>query len=315
VTRKIILKQRQSPGDILTMTRAVSDLKRTYPAWLIDVRSPCPEIWENCPFTDRLDENDGTVESYDIGYSDINISGWNGLHYTEAFRNDIERKLNSHADFVEKWGKCEIVKTGYYPEIWISEEEKGWINQVETEFSWKGPFWLINAGRKPDNELKQYHKWQEVVDILNKFFDGRVKIVQVGHSSHIHPKLDGALSLVGKTDLRQYIRLAYWSTGLIGPLSFQFVLCAALRKPGVCVAGGKEGVPWHLYPTIQHIYTNGQLKCCSLDGCWKGGQSGACLDLVDGVPRCFQIIEPESIAEKVRMFYEGNMCSIPNIDS
>ena len=256
--RKIILKQDQSPGDVLSFTRGVEDLKLSYPEWDIDVRTPCAEIFENCPHLTSLDKNDPEVETFTIKYPDINISGWNGLHYTDAFRNDIARQL-----------KVDIKKTSFKPALWISDEEKGWINQVETEFGWKGPFWIINAGQKPDNDLKYYHKWQEVVDLLNFNFEDKVKIVQIGHQSHIHKKLDGVLDLVGKTSLRQLIRLGYWSEGLIGPLSFQFVLAAALEKPGVVVAGGKEGVNWHIYPNIRHICTNGAIDCCPWVGCWN----------------------------------------------
>lgn len=292
--RKVILRQGQSPGDVLTMSRAVADLKGTYPEWEIDVRSPCPEVWENNPHLTPLLESDPAVEVHHITYDDINISGWNGLHFTDAFRHDMERKL-----------KCKIKKTGIRPELWISDLEKGWINQVEVAFGWTGPFWLINAGRKPDNELKQYHRWQEVVDLLNEYFRDRVKIVQIGHKDHPHPKLDGALSLVGKTDLRQLIRLCWWAHGTIGPLSFQFVMSAALDQPHVCVAAGKEGVRWHIYPNGRYVYCNGALKCCAWDGCWLGGAKGICKDLRNGVPHCFAVIEPHMISDAVKMYYEG----------
>jgi len=299
--RKVILVQDQSPGDILTMTRALADLKGTYPHWHIDVRSPCMEIFENCPHLTPLDDSDPEVETFSIRYDDINISGWNGLHFADAFKNDMERKL-----------KCRIKKTGIRPELWISDEEKGWINQVETEFGWKGPFWLLNAGRKQDNELKQYHKWQEVVDILNWRFYGRVKIVQIGHEAHIHPQLRGVLNLVGQTDTRQLIRLAWHADGTIGPLSFQFVIAAALEKPAVVLAAGKEGVRWHLYPNIRHISTNGALECCKWDGCWLGGELGKCKNQVNGVPRCFEIIRPYQIADGVCQYYSGGVLKMPS---
>lgn len=300
--RKIILKQRQSPGDILTMTRAVADLAMTYPDWEIDVRCPCPEVWEHCPHLTPLNEKDPDVEVFDIGYPAINESGWRGLHFTDAFREDMERQLG-----------VDIKKTGYRPELWIGEIEKTWINQVEAEFGWRGPFWLLNAGRKQDNELKHYHRWQDVVDRLNIFFQNRVQIVQIGHGSHLHPKLHGVLSLVGKTDVRQLIRLAWWAHGTIGPLSFQFVISAALEQPHVVVAAGKEGVPWHLYPHGRYIYTNGALECCGWDGCWLGGAKGQCKDLVETrgeqVPRCMTLIRPQQIADAVAMYYDGGRLS------
>jgi len=292
--RKVILRNGQSPGDILSMTRAIADLKKTYPDYQIDVRTPAMEIFENNPNITKLDEKEEGVEVFNISYDEVNDCHWRQGHWSDAFRHDIEKKLG-----------VEINKTGIYPELWISDLEKTWINQVECEFGWKGKFILINAGRKQDNELKAYHRWQEVVDILNEYFQGRVKIVQIGHQSHIHPELKGVYSLVGKTDLRQLIRLAYCSQGSIGPLSFQFVMSAALKQPAVVVAGGKEDVRWHLYPHIKHIYSNGSLRCCLDGGCWLGGSMGNCKDLVNGVPRCFDIIEPSTIAEAFISYYKG----------
>ena len=299
--RKIILKNGQSPGDILTMTRAIGDLKESYPNYEIDVRTPAMQIFENNPRITLLDEDDPEVEVFNIGYNEINQSGWAGLHFTDAFRHDIEEKLG-----------VPIKKTGIRPELWISDLEKSWWNQVHVEFGWDGPFWLLNAGRKQDNELKQYHRYQEVVDLLNKEFQGRVKIVQIGHKDHIHPKLRGVLNLVGKTDLRQLIRLAYHAHGTIGPLSLQMVISAALEQPAVVIAGGKEGVRWHLYPHMRWLSSNGALDCAQWDGCWLGGEKGRCKHLVDDIPLCFQLITPSMISESVMMYYKGGRLKMPN---
>ncbi|NGX49320.1 MAG: hypothetical protein K940chlam5_00918 [Candidatus Anoxychlamydiales bacterium] len=299
-SRKIILKQGQSPGDILTFTRALADLKTTYPRYQIDVRTPCAEIWENNPHLTPLKEEDPNVEIYTIGYDEINISGWEGLHFSDAFRHDIEKKL-----------AVKINKTGIRPEVWISNEENSWFNQVHCDFGWDGPYWVINAGRKQDNELKQYHRFPKVVDQLNEYFNGKVKIVQIGHKDHLHPPLKNVLNLVGKTDTRQMIRLIHKAAGTIGPLSFQFVLSAAFQQPAVCLAAGKEGVRWHLYPHMRYIHTNGALPCCAWDGCWKGGEKGKCVALVKGVPKCFTLIEPYMVVDAVKWYYQGGMLKMP----
>ena len=294
---RVILRQPQSPGDVLTFTRAVADLKLSYPDWEIDVRSPCSEIWENNPHLTPLRQEDDDVKIISVSYDDINISGWNGLHFTDAYRNDLERKL-----------EVPIEKTGIRPELYISTEEQGWINQVEVEFGWPGAFWILNAGHKPDNQLKQYHRWQDVVDIFNERFNDKVRLVQVGHKDHKHSELDGAYSLLGKTDLRQLIRLCWWAHGTLGPISLQMVISAAFNQPAVVVAGGKEGVRWHLYPHMRWLATNGALKCCDWDGCWLGGESGMCKDLTTkGVPRCFDLIEPYQIVDAIEMYYKGGI--------
>lgn len=429
-TRKIILLQDQSPGDILTMSRRAYDLCRTYPEWQVKIESPADELFQGNPFMADLDRKQSGVEVYRIRYDDINKSGWAGLHFAEAFGNDIEKKLNDphifsfsipdsiasdteksiqmvkdafqqnwsplspeaeisvqdsftakiskeggqlapnvkvleiqdedrHYDLVCKldkeksrlntaflttidvlypnklanWGKCKIESTGLNPQIYLSDEELAWYNQIHCQFYWDGPFWLLNAGRKSDNELKQYHRWQEVADILNEQWQGKVRLVQMGSQSgggmqHIHPPIRGAFNLVGRTSIRELLRLAYWSVGIIGPISFQFVIGAAtfynqagavIREhiPDVVVAGGKEGMRWHVYNHVQWIKKNGCLPCTPSDGCWLGGGKGQCKTLVkpedmeEAVPLCFEITTPEEIADAVLDHYNGMRLEMP----
>jgi hypothetical protein len=124
MTRKIVFRNHQSPGDIIAMTRAVADLKRAHEDWQIDVRTSCPEVWEHCPFLTPLDPKDKEVEYYDIGYgmpadknngvaTGIHKSGWYGQHFTDAWHEDIELVLGET-----------YPKTSYKPELWIGAIEK-----------------------------------------------------------------------------------------------------------------------------------------------------------------------------------------------
>ena len=48
--RRLILRNGQSPGDIVMLTAAVRDLKRALGAAVaVDVWTPCPALWENSP--------------------------------------------------------------------------------------------------------------------------------------------------------------------------------------------------------------------------------------------------------------------------
>ena len=52
--RKLILKNFQSPGDIVMLTAAVRDLHRSNPGrFVTDVRTPCGHLWENNPTSRR----------------------------------------------------------------------------------------------------------------------------------------------------------------------------------------------------------------------------------------------------------------------
>jgi len=298
--RKMVLRQDQSPGDILTFTRALCDLKEAYPQFLIDVDTPCPEIFENNPHITPLDKDDPEVELFSVRYDSINQSGWRGHHFSDGFRIALEDLLG-----------VSIPSQGLRPQLFISEEERHWYHLPHVAWAWDKPFWCINAGRKGDNELKQYDRWQAVVDLFNDYFQGEVGMVQIGHSSHIHPPLQGVMNAIGQTDnLRQLIRLGYWAAGIVTPISFPLVMAAAYEQPCVVCAGAKEGVRWHIYGHMRWICRNGCLPCSLSDGCWRGGEIGKCLDIVDGVPRCFAIIDPEEIFAAIRSYYDGGRLKI-----
>jgi ADP-heptose:LPS heptosyltransferase len=300
--RRIILCQNQSPGDILTFTRALADLKAAYPHFEINVDTPCPDIFENNPhLTGGLNKLDPTVEYHNIRYDTINESGWRGHHFADGFRIAVEQALG-----------IPIPSGGHTPQLFLSDEERGWWNLPHCEYGYDGPYWVINAGRKQDNELKQYHRWVEVAELFNERFRGEVRLVQMGHPSHIHPPLPGVLSAVGKANSeRELIRMIYWAQGTIGPISFQMVISAAFNQPAVCVAGGKEGIRWHLYNQMRWLHTVGALPCCVNDGCWKGGTIGGCVDLVDGAPKCFTLITPQQIVDAVSLYYDGGRLVLP----
>ena len=291
--RRVIISQGQSPGDVLMFTRALGDLKLTYPDWEIDVRTPCPEIFENSPRLTPISDNDENVEHVIAAYEGIHKCGWCGQHFSDAFREDLEKSLN-----------VPITKTSLRPEIWLSDEENGWINQVEVEFGYRGKFWLIDAGHKEDAPLKQYPYYQEVMDILRVRCP--LKFVQIGHADHIHAPLDGSnvLSLVGKTDLRQLIRLAWWAEGIISPISFPMVMAAAYEAPCVVVAAATEPIRWQVYPNHRWLTMVGSMSCAAWDGCWKSKVED-CAQMVDGYPKCYRMIEPEAVADAVLSYYEG----------
>jgi ADP-heptose:LPS heptosyltransferase len=256
-------------------------------------------------------------EFVQVQYNDIHNCGWTGRHFSTAYPMHPEEKLG-----------VKIPQTTLYPDLHLSEEEKGWMNQVEDTFGYKGPFWLINAGHKSDYPLKQWgvDNWQALVDLLAD----RVQFVQVGELTpdedlkayeegrlqkivHYHPKLNNVLDLRGKTDLRQLIRLCYHAQGAVCGVTALMHMMAAWRKPCVVVSGGREPRRWEQYPMHRFVDTVGWLPCCADNGCWLSGRrkdsagNKSCVHLAGGRPLCYRLIDPEWVANEVLGYYLGGV--------
>ena len=64
--RRLILRNFQSPGDIVMLTAAVRDLHLAYPGQFVtDVRTSCPELWEHNPYLTALPDGEDGVETVD----------------------------------------------------------------------------------------------------------------------------------------------------------------------------------------------------------------------------------------------------------
>jgi hypothetical protein len=141
--RKLILKNSQSPGDILMLTAAIRDLHRAHPdRFITDVRTPCPEIWENNPFITSIDDKDPEAQTIKCDYPLIHHSNTYAYHFIHGF-----------ADFLEKILKIRIPVTDFKGDIYISAQEKSWLSQLE-EMGIENDFWIIVAGGKNDFTAK-----------------------------------------------------------------------------------------------------------------------------------------------------------------
>jgi len=296
---KLILQNRLSPGDILVMSSAIRALHQAYPGeYLTDVRSPCTNIYENSPYITPLDENAPDVATIDMQYPEIHFSGQSGRHFSDGHRMFLAEQIGRP-----------IPQNGIQPDLFLSEAEKR-RPLVEELSGWDGDYVVLDAGCKNDYSLKRYSFYQEVVDLLAA---RGIKCVQVGLQSpgHTHPVLNGTINLLGKTDnARDLFSVIYNADAVITPVSFPMHVAAALRKPCVVVALGREAARWEYYPNHRYLTVNGALPCCSYDGCWKNTIAD-CVDLVDSqygkVPHCQMLVPPQMIVDAVMMYYEGGM--------
>jgi len=315
--RKLILKNHQSPGDILMLTAAVRDLHACYPgAFQTDVSTSGSPLWENNPYITRIVESDPEATVVDCQYPLIHKSDAGPYHFVQAFSHHLNDVLGLN------------IRPAYHRgDIHLSAEEKSWMSQVEELTGDDTPFWIVAAGGKYDFTIKWWDtkRYQKVID----HFRGRIQFVQVGETHHHHPPLRGVIDLRGRTDTRQLVRLVHHSQGVLCGVTFLMHLAAAVEaKPGqsrnraaVIVAGGREPTQWEAYPHHQFIHTLGALPCCSNGACWKSrtvplgdgdeqdDPRNLCVDVVDTLPHCMAMIKPEDVIRRIELYFEGGSLS------
>lgn len=330
--RKIVFTNGQSPGDIVCMTSAIRDLFRMYedyekdpkgkkrpalwPKPIVDCQTSCGEIWENNPYLTKLNKDDHDVEVMSLDNELIHRSNQGPYHFTESFTRRLEEIFD-----------LDIPDRIIAGDLHISDAEKGWYSQVFDEMKADLPYWIVVNGGKQDYTAKHWHphRMQEVVDYFPE-----IMWVQVGEGSHMHHVLQGnnVLNLIGKTDLRQLIRLVYNASGVICPVTSLMHFAAGVpvrrertyglaNRPCVVIAGGREPMRWECYPNHAYLHTCGMLHCCDNGGCWKSrimplgdGDSkdnDLCLMPVKAengiiVPRCMDMITSGMVIDAVKKY-------------
>jgi ADP-heptose:LPS heptosyltransferase len=311
--RKLILRNWQSPGDLVMLTAAVRDLHRRYPGeFVTDVRTPCPDLWVNNPYLTALGEDERGVDVIDCQYPLIHESNQAPWHFLHGFIDFLNRRLS-----------LDIRPTAFRGDIHLSEDEKQLPSVARQLALASQPYWMVAAGGKLDFTIKWWstERYQGVVDA----FRGRILFVQVGAAHHVHPALDGVVDLRGLTSLRDLIRLVYGSSGVVTPVSLLMHLAAAVEfpqgdpgaRPCVVIAGGREPPHWEAYPAHQFLHTVGMLPCCASGGCWKsrtrpvgdGAEHDApanlCVDPAGDLPRCMDMIRAEHVVERIDWYRNG----------
>jgi ADP-heptose:LPS heptosyltransferase len=314
--RKWLLRNFQSPGDILMLTAAVRDLHLGFPGqFQTQVQTTCPQLWDNNPHLTAFDENDREVEVVDCHYPLIHQANRAPYHFVQGFIEFLNQRLHD---------KIEL--TAFKGDIHLSKEEKESCSPVAELAGVDAPYWIIVAGGKFDFTIKWWHfrRYQQVVD----HFRDRTLFVQVGEAGHFHPELNGVIDLRGKTSARELIRLVYHAEGVLCPVTFLMHLAAAVEtrpdrariRPCVVVAGGREPPHWEAYPHHQFIHTIGSLACCATGGCWrtrtvplgdgdeKDSPEALCVNVANDLPRCMDLITPEEVISRIDLYYSGGVC-------
>jgi ADP-heptose:LPS heptosyltransferase len=309
--RKLILKCGFSPGDLVMLTAAIRDLHHWYPGrFVTDVRTACPDIWENNPHITELHDDDSEAEIIDCAYPLINRCNTTPYHCLHGFIEFLNERLD-----------LAIKPTAFKGDLHLSEQEKAWYSQVYEATGENIPFWIVAAGGKYDVTIKWWasERYQGIID----YFRDKIQFVQVGDYGHHHPKLGGVIDLRGQTSLRELIRLVHHSQGVLCSVTALMHLAAAVEtkgrlpsnRPCVVIAGGREPAHWEAYPDHQFIHTNGALPCCTNGGCWKDRvtplrdgntrdrKDHLCVDVVNKLPRCLDMIQPAEVIHHMETYF------------
>jgi hypothetical protein len=315
--RKLIFKCPLAVGDIVMLTAAVRDLHRCYPGrFITDVRTACPELWENNPHLTALNDKDPAVEVIHCNYPLIDQANALPYHCLHGFIKFFNRRLG-----------LKIEPTAFRGDVHLSRRERAWYSQVWELARNEIPFWIVAAGGKFDITVKWWEarRYQEVVN----HFRGKIQFVQVGGYGDHHPRLENVIDLRGQTDLRQLVRLVYHAHGVLcGVTSLMHLAAAVPVKSGapehracVVVAGGREPPHWEAYPFHQFIHNVGALPCCAHGGCWRSrtvplhdgddgdGPDWLCLNVTNGMPRCMDMITATEVIRRIETYFQGGALS------
>ncbi|MGB3121050.1 MAG: hypothetical protein WBE58_19665, partial [Verrucomicrobiales bacterium] len=300
----------------MMLTAAVRELHKSHPSqFLTDIRTSASQLWDYNPYITKLDEKSPDVATIECHYPLIHHCNQRPYHFIHGFSQFLAERL-----------EVPITPAEFRGDIYLSDEEKGWMSQVEEITGSKAPFWIIVAGGKRDFTIKwwSHERFQAVVD----HFQGKIRFVQVGETGHHHLPLRNVIDLRGKTDIRQLVRLVYHAQGVLCPVTFLMHLAPAVpTKPGapnsrpcVVVAGGREPVHWEAYPGHRFLHTQGALPCWETGGCWtartvplgdgdeKDRRQNLCLRVTpQGLPKCMDMVTAGDVIRAVESYFDGGL--------
>lgn len=313
--RKFRLRHKRAPGDITVMTGFVRDLKRHLGEYVqIEVATSHMALWQNNPYITELPPDDPRVEevvlTYHAGIRGEKSQKFRTIHFLPEFHRDFAVQTGIHVPLTEP-----------KPDLHLSDAERR-VSPIS------GRYWVFLSGGKSDFTIKVWHdeSWKRTAAMLQERGLPLVQLGAVG-PGHWHPEIPGTLDLVGKTSLRDMVRLIYHADGVICGVTAAMHMAAALEKPCVVVAGGREAWWWEAYVNenadlqcgvpirVPHrfLHTIGLLECCSHFGCWKNKVLPLNEDKLlckkplvkpgQPVAACMDMIKPEHVVEAVMSYY------------
>jgi len=321
--RRFILQHHRSPGDLVCLSALMRDIHVAYPGkYETDFDTSVEPIWANSPYITRLWNHQPKTPRIEVPGAEmiqcqyrqgLTVSNTEAVHFCHWFHRDFEQTTGIH-----------VPPSKPYGDIHLSEHEKA-TPPV------KGRYWLLLSGGKSDFTIKVWltSYFQQVVDAIGELGLG---VVQTGaaYAGHWHPVLYGAnlINLCGWGSFREFLQQVYHADGIICGVTAAMHMAAALQKPCVVLAGGRESWWWEAYVrenkglgavrnqlTVPHrfLHTIGQLDCCDARGCWKDkvvkidASNSICkrplLTPEMPIAECMNMITPDHVMAAVLSYY------------
>lgn len=259
----------QAAGDAVCATAAIYSLHTAHPGkYITSVESQFPEVFVDNPHV-----------SYQPGGSELR------MHYP-AIHQSNERGIH----FMQGW--CEFLGAALGVEVPLLTNRPHLYFKQEPAPP-PNDYWIVCAGGKKDFTAKHWPYYQEVVDALSP----DIQFAQVGLDQ---APLNHVWNFVGQTSLGKLAVLVHGARGVLCGVSLLMHVAAALDKPAVVIAGGREPVQWNAYPRQHYLHTVGELPCCENKACWKSCTERDCQRPVDGSPECMRMIHSEEVADLIR---------------
>lgn len=319
-TRTFCLNFYLAPGDVSALTALPRDIKAAYPQHRVFVDTSHGELWKHNPHCRRAS---GIAQAYpDVEHVRLDygggISGPRGQKYRAVH---FLRWL--HEDFARQAG-LDVPVTLPRGDFHFGPDEAA--RPVS------GRYWVLLAGGKTDIPVKAWDaaRFQGVADALRGLGLG---VVQLGNAgplgtvANFNPALAGVLDLVGRTSLRDMLRILRDADGVVCGVTAAMHMAAALERPCVVLAGGREAWWWEAYVRqntgfggaearvrVPHafLHTIGVLDCVGHEGgCWKRHLDPRavkpCLKIVAGesgpTAECMRMITVDHVMESVMGYY------------
>jgi ADP-heptose:LPS heptosyltransferase len=303
-----LLKTNHAPGDAVAMTAAIYSLHRAHPGkYDTAVESYWPDVFMHNPDVSAHLIPTGQTTNF-LGVANVE------MHYP-AIHKSNERSIH----FMQAW--CEFLSSAIGQSVpLLTDIPRLYFDTPEPSVN---NYWLVCSGGKRDftTKLWGHRNYQEVVWLLR----GQVNFVQVGGAKPLvrwnkstagsqedsHPRLEGVTSMVGKTNLRELFDLVRGARGVVCGVSLLMHVAAALGKPAIVIAGGREPVAWNAYPKQQYMHTVGALPCTDVHGktggaCWRYRTAplgdgtvmdeDTCQRPIGDTPECMTMVTPAEVA-------------------